>query len=127
MAEERQSSNAGNGAAGPLAGYRILDLTTMLSGPWATMLLGDQGADVIKVEVPENGDHTRSLGNRRGGMSSMYLNINRSKRSITIDLKNPAGRDLLRDLGSTCPIRSPPTPGFALFRKRCNWRAAPRS
>ncbi|MYE14152.1 MAG: CoA transferase [Gammaproteobacteria bacterium] len=104
MAEERQSSNAGNGAAGPLAGYRILDLTTMLSGPWATMLLGDQGADVIKVEVPETGDHTRSLGNRRGGMSSMYLNINRSKRSITIDLKNPAGRDLLRDLARSADV-----------------------
>ena len=100
MAQMRDghADNPGNGASGPLAGFRILDLTTMLSGPWATMLLGDQGADVIKVEVPETGDHTRSLGNRRGGLSSMYLNINRSKRSITIDLKKPRGRDVLREL-----------------------------
>ena len=53
--------------AGPLAGYRIVDLTTMLSGPWATSILGDQGADVIKIEVPSVGDYTRSLGNQSGG------------------------------------------------------------
>lgn len=92
------TEGAGSRGAGPLAGYRILDLTTMLSGPWATMLLGDQGADVVKVEVPGSGDHTRALGNRSGGMSSMYLNINRSKRSITINLKKAEGRDLLRRL-----------------------------
>ena len=56
--------------AGPLAGFRIVDLTTMLSGPWATSILGDQGADVIKVEMPVVGDHTRSLGNRSGGLSA---------------------------------------------------------
>ena len=93
-----------NGVAGPLAGYRILDLTTMLSGPWATMLLGDQGADVIKVEIPEKGDHTRSLGNQSGGMSSMYLNINRSKRSVTIDLKKAPGRELLRQLAGSADV-----------------------
>lgn len=92
------------GAPGPLAGYRILDLTTMLSGPWATMLLGDQGADVIKVEIPEKGDHTRSLGNQSGGMSSMYLNINRSKRSLTIDLKKASGRELLRQLAGSADV-----------------------
>ena len=95
------ASGAVGDSAGPLAGYRILDLTTMLSGPWATMLLGDQGADVIKVEVPGSGDHTRSLGNRSGGMSSMYLNLNRSKRSITINLKSEQGRNLLRELAQT--------------------------
>lgn len=93
-----------NGMPGPLAGYRILDLTTMLSGPWATMLLGDQGADVIKVEIPEKGDHTRSLGNQSGGMSSMYLNLNRSKRSVTVDLKRPLGRDLLRRLAGSADV-----------------------
>ncbi|HTT39329.1 MAG TPA: CoA transferase [Burkholderiales bacterium] len=87
--------------AGPLHGYRIIDLTSMLSGPWATMLLGDQGADVIKVEMPHLGDHVRSLGNQRAGMSAMFLNINRNKRSVTLDLKTEAGVGLLKQLAST--------------------------
>jgi crotonobetainyl-CoA:carnitine CoA-transferase CaiB-like acyl-CoA transferase len=86
---------------GPLDGFRIIDLTTMLSGPWATMILADQGADVIKVEVPGVGDHVRSLGNQSGGMSAMFLNINRNKRSIAIDLKDARGRAVLRDLART--------------------------
>ena len=83
---------------GPLAGIRVIDLSSMLSGPWATMILGDQGADVIKVEVPGQGDHTRSLGNQRNGFAAQFLNLNRNKRSITIDLKAPEGRDLLKRL-----------------------------
>ena len=83
---------------GTLEGIRIIDLTSMLSGPWATMILGDQGADVIKVEVPAQGDHTRSLGNRREGLSVNFLNLNRNKRSITIDLKREEGRELLKRL-----------------------------
>lgn len=83
---------------GPLTGVRILDLTTMISGPWAAMILGDQGADVIKVEVPGKGDHIRSLGNRRNGLSAMFLNVNRSKRSMTIDLKTADGLKLLEEL-----------------------------
>ena len=83
---------------GTLDGIRIIDLTSMLSGPWATMILGDQGADVIKVEVPGQGDHTRSLGNRREGFSAQFLNLNRNKRSVTIDLKNEDGRALLKRL-----------------------------
>lgn len=83
---------------GPLDGIRVIDLSTMLSGPWAADILGDQGADVIKVEVPGAGDHTRSLRNRQGGLSSMFLNINRSKRSVTINLKSEEGRSVLRDL-----------------------------
>jgi crotonobetainyl-CoA:carnitine CoA-transferase CaiB-like acyl-CoA transferase len=86
---------------GPLDGYRIIDLTSMLSGPWATMLLGDQGADVVKVEMPGLGDHVRSLGNQRAGMSAMFLNINRNKRSITLDLKTEAGVSLLKRLAAT--------------------------
>ncbi len=86
---------------GPLDGYRIIDLTSMLSGPWATMLLGDQGADVIKVEAPTRGDHVRSLGNQRAGMSAMFLNINRNKRSVTLDLKTEPGVALLKRLAAT--------------------------
>jgi crotonobetainyl-CoA:carnitine CoA-transferase CaiB-like acyl-CoA transferase len=83
---------------GTLDGIRIIDLNSMLSGPWATMILGDQGADVIKVEVPGQGDHTRSLGNRREGFAAQFLNLNRNKRSITIDLKGAEGRELLKRL-----------------------------
>ena len=90
--------------SGPFEGVRIVDLTSMLSGPWATSILGDQGADVIKVEMPGKGDHVRSLGNRRAGMSSMFLNINRSKRSITLDLKKPEGRELLLRIAETADV-----------------------
>ena len=90
--------------SGPFEGVKIVDLTTMLSGPWATSILGDQGADVIKVEVPGKGDHVRSLGNQRGGMSSMFLNINRNKRSVTLDLKKPDGRDLLLRIAETADV-----------------------
>jgi crotonobetainyl-CoA:carnitine CoA-transferase CaiB-like acyl-CoA transferase len=86
---------------GPLHGFRIIDLTSMLSGPWATMILADQGADVVKVEVPGSGDHTRSLANQRGNMSANFLNINRNKRSISINLKSERGRELLEALTKT--------------------------
>ena len=90
--------------SGPYEGIRIVDATAMLAGPWATSILGDQGADVIKVEVPGRGDHVRSLGNRRGGLSSIFLNINRNKRSITLDLKTPEGRDLLLRIAETADV-----------------------
>jgi crotonobetainyl-CoA:carnitine CoA-transferase CaiB-like acyl-CoA transferase len=90
--------------SGPFRGIKIVDLTSMLSGPWATTILGDQGADVIKVELPGSGDHVRSLGNRRANMSSMFLNINRNKRSITIDLKASKGRDLVLDLARDADV-----------------------
>ncbi len=90
--------------AGPLSGYRIVDLTSMLSGPWATSILGDQGADVIKVEVPGRGDHTRSLGNRSGGLPAGFLNINRSKRSLTLDLKHPRGKAVLEKLAAGADV-----------------------
>jgi crotonobetainyl-CoA:carnitine CoA-transferase CaiB-like acyl-CoA transferase len=84
--------------SGPLSGVRVLDATTMLSGPWATMMLADQGADVIKIEAPGKGDHVRSLGNARGGMSAMFLNINRNKRSLAIDLKTSRGVQAVKEL-----------------------------
>jgi crotonobetainyl-CoA:carnitine CoA-transferase CaiB-like acyl-CoA transferase len=89
---------------GPLDGYRILDTTTMLSGPWATMILADQGADVIKIEAPERGDHVRHLGNRRGGMSAMFLNINRNKRSVAIDLRTGDGVALLKRIAASADV-----------------------
>ena len=71
---------------GPLHGYRIVDLTSMISGPLATMILADQGADVIKVENPDGGDRTRAANNRRDGFSASFLNNNRNKRSLALDL-----------------------------------------
>jgi crotonobetainyl-CoA:carnitine CoA-transferase CaiB-like acyl-CoA transferase len=83
---------------GPLHGYRIIDLTSNVSGPSATMLLADQGADVIKVENPQGGDHTRAAANRRGGYSASFLNNNRNKRSVALDLKTSAGVEALKRL-----------------------------
>ena len=75
---------------GPLHGYRIVDLTSNVSGPLATMILGDQGADVIKVEAPD-GDHTRAGANRRGGFSANFLNNNRNKRSVALEPEAQGG------------------------------------
>ena len=89
---------------GPLEGIRIVDLTSMLSGPWATMILADQGADVIKVEEPRQGDHTRSYGNRRNGFSASFLNLNRNKRSVAIDLKTAKGVELVKRLAAGADV-----------------------
>jgi crotonobetainyl-CoA:carnitine CoA-transferase CaiB-like acyl-CoA transferase len=89
---------------GPLHGYRVVDLSSMVSGPQATMLLADQGADVIKVENPQGGDHTRAAANRRGGFSASFLNNNRNKRSIVLDLKTDVGADVLKRLISTADV-----------------------
>lgn len=82
---------------GPLAGYRIVDVTQMISGPMATMLLADQGADVIKVEPPGTGDLTRALGGSRG-MSPTFTIVNRNKRSIVLNLKSRRGLEVLERL-----------------------------
>ena len=82
---------------GPLEGVRILDLSSMISGPLCGMLLADQGADVIKVESPI-GDSSRAVATRRGGFSASFLNNNRNKRSIVIDLKQEGTTDILKRL-----------------------------
>ena len=89
---------------GPLHGFRILDLSAVVSGPYGTMILADQGADVIKVEPPGRGDFTRSAGNRSGGESAAFLNNNRNKRSITIDLRHPDGVAVVKRLAAGCDV-----------------------
>lgn len=84
--------------AGPLSGFTVLDLSAMLSGPWAADILGDQGADVIKIEPLGTGEHTRQMLGRGGALNTMFLNINRSKRSVALNLKHPRGRALLMEL-----------------------------
>ncbi|MEA2776311.1 MAG: hypothetical protein QOF90_1717 [Acetobacteraceae bacterium] len=89
---------------GPLDGYRIVDLTSMISGPLATMILADQGADVIKVENPDGGDHTRGANNHRNGFSASFLNNNRNKRSVALDLKDPRGLEAVLRLTATADV-----------------------
>ena len=85
--------------AGALQGIRVLDLTRILSGPYCTMMLGDMGADVIKVENPEGGDDTRGWGPPfLNGVSTYYISINRNKKSLTLNLKHEKGKEILADL-----------------------------
>lgn len=90
--------------AGPLSGFRIIDLTSVIAGPFATMILGDQGADVIKIEAPNRPDHTRSAGYGQTGLTATFVNNNRNKRSLVIDLKSEEGRDVLYRLVETSDV-----------------------
>lgn len=87
---------------GPLDGIRILDLSAVISGPFGTMILADQGADVIKVETPGVGDFTRVAGNKQNGLSAAFANNNRNKRSVCIDLKSAEGVATLKKIAATC-------------------------
>jgi len=98
MTSQASETGSAEGAQGPLAGVRIVDLTSVVLGPVATQILGDYGADVIKVETPE-GDLMRANGvSLHAGMSSVFLTINRNKRSIALDLKAAEGKEALRRL-----------------------------
>lgn len=90
---------------GALDGVRILDLSRVLAGPFCTMLLGDLGADVVKIENPDGGDESRRWGPPfASGESAYFLGVNRNKRSVTINLKHPAGPDLLRRLAQRSDV-----------------------
>ena len=96
--------NAQNRPTGPLAGVRVIDLTSVVLGSYATQMLGDLGADVIKVEAP-GGDTTRHTGPRQSAdMASMFLGLNRNKRSIVLDLKQAAAREVLLRLVDTADV-----------------------
>ena len=83
---------------GPLEGIKVLDLTRVLAGPYATMILSDLGADVIKIEQPEIGDESRNFGPFKNGFSLYFMSVNRGKRSITLDLKTDRGKDIFKQL-----------------------------
>lgn len=89
--------------SGPLDGFKVIDLTSMVSGPLATRTLADQGADVIKVEAPA-GDHARRVAKRRGGFSASFVNNNRNKRSIVLNLKTPDGLAALKRLAADADV-----------------------
>ena len=95
MAARRTGGTAVSAGTGPLAGIKVVDLSVMISGPLAAMMLADQGADVIKVESPGVGDMMRHLGSQKNGMTGIFALHNRGKRSIGVNLKTPEGRDIL--------------------------------
>ncbi|MGH8252690.1 MAG: CaiB/BaiF CoA transferase family protein [Steroidobacteraceae bacterium] len=92
---------------GALAGIRVLDLSRVLAGPWATQVLGDLGAEIIKVERPGTGDDTRAWGPpdfKEAGYSAYYASANRNKRSITVDISATAGAQLIASLAQHCDV-----------------------
>jgi len=90
---------------GPLNGIRVLDLSRVLTGPFCSMMLGDLGAEVIKIEIPKTGDDTRQWGPPFiRGESAYFLCINRNKKSVTLDLSKPEGREVLYDLAGKCDV-----------------------
>jgi crotonobetainyl-CoA:carnitine CoA-transferase CaiB-like acyl-CoA transferase len=88
----------------PLEGIRVIDLTRVVAGPFCTMMLGDMGAEVLKIEEPEHGDDTRGWGPYINGAGGFYLGLNRSKKSVALDLKTSGGADALRRLVATADV-----------------------
>lgn len=96
--DDTEPTQSNRDAQGPLAGIRVLDMSVMISGPLAAMTLADQGADVIKIETPGLGDLMRLLGSQKGGLTGIFLNNNRGKRSLVVDLKSDDGLEVMRRL-----------------------------
>ena len=90
--------------SGPLAGLRIVDLTRILAGPFATMILSDMGAEVIKVERPEGGDLSRGTGPFIDGESYYFVSVNRGKKSVTLNLTDPDGQQALKDIAAQSDV-----------------------
>ena len=90
--------------SGPLDGYRVLELTSTVSGPIAGMILADQGADVIKIEPPMIGDLARYMGSSRNGMGAMYAVLNRNKRSLVLDFKEASDKNIFSKLIQTADV-----------------------
>lgn len=111
-----QESNVNNRGATednrPLSGIRVLDMTRVFSGPWGTQIIGDLGADIIKVEQPGRGDDQRRLGppfltdaeGHQTEESSYYLSVNRNKRSVALDIKSAEGQALVKELAKHCDV-----------------------
>ncbi|MDN5914721.1 MAG: CoA transferase [Pseudonocardia sp.] len=89
---------------GPLTGLRVIDAATLAAGPLIATWLGEHGADVIKIEQPDGGDPLRQWGAQRDGVGLMWKSLGRNKRSVTLNLREQAGRDLLRDLTDTADV-----------------------
>ena len=90
--------------SGPLEGYRVVELTSTVSGPFAGMMLADQGADVVKVEPPGIGDLARFMGTTRSGMAAMFSVLNRNKRSVVLDFKEAKDFEILKNLLTTADV-----------------------
>jgi formyl-CoA transferase len=98
------SSSSSSGDSGPLAGIRVLELGSFIAGPFAGQLLGDYGAEVIKVEAPDDGDPMRRWGLTHDGESLWWAAIARNKKSVAVDLRAVEGRDIVRRLAASCDV-----------------------
>jgi crotonobetainyl-CoA:carnitine CoA-transferase CaiB-like acyl-CoA transferase len=88
----------------PLTGMRVLDLTRIIAGPFCTLMLGDMGAEVIKIEPPKDGDPLRAQGVIKDGLSWYYASYNRNKKSLSVDLRSAEGKDILSELIKTSDV-----------------------
>ncbi|XP_002734750.2 succinyl-CoA:glutarate CoA-transferase-like [Saccoglossus kowalevskii] len=105
VVKRRYSTGGSTQAMGALDGIRVLDLTRVLAGPFATMILGDLGAEIIKIEKPGVGDETRTWGPPFVDSQSCYfLSINRNKKSLAVDLKDPRGKQIIIELAKKCDV-----------------------